>query len=168
MHLFVPSKLEDYLLGEKPKVDCILCAIRDRDEKVVQIDVYRSQDMIISLNLYPYNPGHVMIFPNRHIKDIRELNEEETNQIQSLTIKTLDVLDRLYAPSGYNIGYNMGNVAGASIEHLHLHIVPRYKNELGFVDILSNSKIIVEDPRKTLERLREAYADVAAGLVPAQ
>ncbi|MDI6781571.1 MAG: HIT domain-containing protein [bacterium] len=163
MHLFVPSKLEDYLLGEKPKVNCILCAIRDRDEKVVQIDVYRSQDMIVSLNLYPYNPGHVMIFPNRHIKDIRELNEEETNQIQSLTIKTLDVLDRLYSPSGYNIGYNMGNIAGASIEHLHLHIVPRYKNELGFVDILSNSKIIVEDPRKTLKRFREAYGAVAAG-----
>ncbi|MFH1859469.1 MAG: HIT domain-containing protein [bacterium] len=159
MHLFVPSKLEDYLLGEKPKVSCILCAVRDRDEKVVQLDVYRSKDIIISLNLYPYNPGHVMIFPNRHIKDIRELNTEETFQIQSLTIKTLDVLDRLYSPHGYNIGYNMGNIAGASIEHLHLHIVPRYKNELGFVDILSNSKIIVEDPRKTLERLREAYAE---------
>ncbi|MFH1896675.1 MAG: HIT domain-containing protein [Candidatus Desantisbacteria bacterium] len=159
MHLFVPSKLENYLLGEKPKVDCILCAIRDRDEKVVQLDVYRSCDIIVSLNLYPYNPGHVMIFPNRHIKDIRELNEEEISQMQVLTIKTLDILDKLYSPSGYNIGYNMGTIAGASIEHLHLHIVPRYKNELGFVDILSNSKIIVEDPRKTLERLREAYAE---------
>ncbi|MBI4752756.1 HIT domain-containing protein [Candidatus Desantisbacteria bacterium] len=157
MHLFVPSKLENYLLGEKPKVDCILCAIRDRDEKIVQFDIYRSQDMIVSLNLYPYNPGHVMIFPNRHIKDIRELNEEETSQIQELTIKTLDILDKLYSPFGYNIGYNMGTIAGASIEHLHLHIVPRYKNELGFVDILSNSKIIVEDPRKTLERLREEF-----------
>ncbi|MFH1096796.1 MAG: HIT domain-containing protein [Candidatus Desantisbacteria bacterium] len=159
MHLFVPSKLENYLLGEKPKVDCILCAVRDRDEKVVQFDIYRSQHMIVSLNLYPYNPGHVMIFPNRHIKDIRELNEEETSQIQELTVKTLDILDKLYSPSGYNIGYNMGTIAGASIDHLHLHIVPRYKNELGFVDILSNSKIIVEDPRKTLERLREAYAE---------
>jgi ATP adenylyltransferase len=158
MHLFVPTKLDGYLRN-KPKVECILCAVRDNNPDVVRLVVHRDKNFIISLNLYPYNPGHVMIFPNRHIEDIRALSNGEAMEIHKLTLITLGVLDKLYAPAGYNIGYNMGNVAGASIEHLHLHIVPRYKNELGIVDILSGSKIIVEDPNKTLEKLKIAYAE---------
>ncbi|MFW6138916.1 MAG: HIT domain-containing protein, partial [Spirochaetota bacterium] len=71
--------------------------------------------------------------------------------------KTLDILDRLYSPCGYNIGYNIGSFAGASISHVHMHVIPRYENELGFIDIVGGAKILVEDPTKTMQRLKQAF-----------
>ncbi len=71
----------------------------------------------------------------------------------------LDVLTAEYKPAGFNVGYNVGAAAGASIPHLHLHVVPRYPRELGVIDILSGAKIVIEDPEKTRRRLRAAFAD---------
>jgi ATP adenylyltransferase len=98
-----------------------------------------------------------MIFPKRHVVDVRELKEGEVLEIHRLAKMSLDILDELYKPSGYNLGYNIGSFSGASIEHIHLHIVPRYRNELGFIDIIGGSKIIVEEPSLTKEKLWEAF-----------
>ena len=76
---------------------------------------------------------------------------------------TLNVLEREYRPDGFNIGYNVGHSSGASIDHLHLQIVPRYPSEVGFFDILSDSRVIVEEPRTTLDRLRAAFAEAGKG-----
>lgn len=155
-HLFVPSKME-YVQGKRPQVECILCAIINHDQRVVDSSVFSSQLMTVSLNLYPYNPGHLMIFPNRHIEHFEDLSKDEVIEMHRLTILSMQVLQKLYQPQGFNIGYNLGERSGASIKHLHRHIVPRYNNELGFIDILSGSKILVEDPKDTLERLRIAF-----------
>jgi ATP adenylyltransferase len=154
-NFFIPSKME-YVMGDRPDVECILCAIKEGDLRVKRLDVFRYKGFIISLNLYPYNAGHVMIFPERHIVDIRDLDDKEVLILNKLTKKCLDVLDELYSPAGYNLGYNLKDASGASIPHLHLHIVPRFKNELGFIDIIAGSKIIVEDPNVTRKRLMEA------------
>jgi ATP adenylyltransferase len=95
----------------------------------------------------------------RHIVDPRDYHPEELLHMQSLLKKTLDVLDKLYSPEGYNIGYNVGEASGASIPHLHQHVVPRYPRELGFVDITAGAKIIIEDPTQTLENLKLAFKD---------
>ncbi len=155
-HLFVPSKA-DYVRGKRPEVDCILCAIVAHDERVVNSGVYSTALMTIALNLYPYNPGHLMIFPNRHIEDFLELSPEEVREVHHLTILSIKVLEKLYHPQGFNIGYNLGESAGASIKHLHQHVVPRYKNELGFVDILSGAKIFVADPIEVMKKLKEGF-----------
>jgi ATP adenylyltransferase len=155
-NLFTPHKLS-YVQGKKPDVPCILCAVRDGDERVRNLEVYRGKMSIITLNLYPYSPGHLMIFPKRHIKDIRQLNKEEIDEIHHFLHLSLDILDRIYSPHGYNIGYNMGKASGASMEHLHLHIVPRYHNEIGFLDVINGTRVIVEDPLKTKARLIEAF-----------
>jgi len=158
-NLFVPNKM-DYVRGrDRPDVECILCAIISGDERVEKLEVYQSELFFVSLNLYPYTPGHLMVFPKRHVVDIRELTSYEVEQLHNLQNLCLNVLDKVYSPHGYNIGYNLGSAAGASIQHLHLHIVPRYQRELGFIDIIGGAKIIVEDPIRTQYRLREAFRE---------
>ncbi len=143
-----------YLKKRRPQ-GCILCLIRDRSSEIVDLSIYRDDFFIITVNLYPYNPGHLLVFPVRHIEDIREYTEEEENRLNELVKFSLNILDKAYSPSGYNIGYNMGLPAGASIRHLHMHIIPRYPRETGIADLIAGKRVLVEDPRKTTERLKE-------------
>ena len=149
-----PFNKKDYVRGIKPDVDCILCAIINKDKRVDSLEILRSELFVVSLNLYPYNNGHLIIFPLRHISDIRELTEKENFDLFKISRVFLDVLDKLYQPSGYNIGYNLGKFAGRSIEHLHLHIIPRYPNELGMIDLIGGAKVLVENPLETLEKMK--------------
>ena len=144
-----------YLRGKK-EGGCILCGLRDGDPQITNTIVYRSDDTAVSLNLYPYNPGHCMIFPLRHVEDIRELAETERRSLDIMLDKVLGALDALYNPAGYNIGFNMGLEAGASIEHLHLHVIPRYPHELGIAELLGGKRVLVEDLNNSMQRLIEA------------
>jgi len=153
---FVANKM-DYIRGNRPKVECILCSIVEEDSKVDILDLYRGKNFIISLNLYPYNPGHLLIFPKRHIETITTFTPEEVQELHELQVLSMDVLTKEYTATSFNIGYNIGYASGASIKHLHLHIVPRYERELGFADIISSTKVIAEDPRNTLDRLKKAF-----------
>ena len=156
-NLFVPNKMA-YAKGRaRPNVECILCGVVAGDNQVQRLDVYQSELFTVSLNLYPYNPGHLLVFPNRHIVDVREFTEAEVSQVHTLQCQCMGVLDRVYQPRGYNIGYNVGDASGASIGHLHLHVVPRYSRELGFMDIIGGAKIIIEDPNETQQKLRRAF-----------
>lgn len=160
-NLFVPNKMP-YAKGKnRPNVECILCAIVDKDDKVERLEVHRTKLFTISLNLYPYSPGHLMIFPNRHIVDVRELNSEEVLELHSLQCLSFEVLTHAYQPRGFNVGYNMGESSGASIPHLHLHVVPRYPRELGFMDVIGGSRIIIEDPNVTQVRLLEIFQELS-------
>jgi ATP adenylyltransferase len=146
-----------YVKGGKPR-GCILCLLRDADPTVVDLTVMRDPLFIASVNLYPYNPGHMMIFPVRHIEDVRELTDGESRRLERLQRALLGLLDRAYAPCGYNIGYNMGRAAGASIGHLHLHLIPRYPHETGIADLIAGRRVLVEDPRRTADTLRALAA----------
>ena len=133
-----------YLRDKKP-AGCILCLLRDGDPYVRDTIIHKTEDTAVSMNLYPYNPGHILIFPLRHAEDIRELTEKERYSIDCMLNKVLDALDSLYNPRGYNIGYNMGKEAGASIEHIHMHVIPRYPHELGIAELLGGKRVLVED-----------------------
>ncbi|TFG07989.1 MAG: HIT domain-containing protein [Promethearchaeota archaeon] len=134
----------NYVQGkERPDVECILCAVRDNDERVVSLKVYQDDIIFISLNLYPYNPAHSMIVPNRHVLRFIELKKEEITHINRAIQGFQILLDELYNPKGYNVGINEG-IAGASISHLHVHVVPRYGEELGYIDIVGKTRIVVE------------------------
>jgi ATP adenylyltransferase len=143
-----------YVKGRKPQ-GCILCLVRDRDPGVVDLSIIRDTLFMASVNLYPYNPGHLLLYPMRHVEDIRELTAEEEQRLTGLLRYLLELLDRAYSPQGYNIGYNMGRPAGASIDHLHLHIIPRYPRETGIADLIAGKRVLVEDPRETVNRLRD-------------
>lgn len=155
--LFVPSKSQ-YVRGKRPAVDCILCAISRGDRKVDNLVLAGDRLVFLTLNLFPYNPGHLMVVPRRHVADPRELKPAERRAMERWTDRALDALDEVHAPHGYNIGYNLGRDAGASIAHLHLHIVPRYCNEIGFIDIVGGARVHVADPAETLVQLRKTLA----------
>lgn len=155
-NLFSTRKLE-YIKGKRPNVECILCSIIKKEREVVNLLVYEGTRAFVCVNKFPYNSGHILICPSRHLVDIRDLDSSEEIEIHALLRKSLTILDRLYSPSGYNIGFNIGEFAGASLKHLHMHIIPRYRNELGFVDIIGGAKIVVEDPTETMKRLRAAF-----------
>ena len=146
-----------YLKEEKP-AGCILCRLRDGDPHINDTIVHRSEDIAVCLNLYPYNPGHCLIFPIRHAEDIRALTITERHSLDAMLDKVLGALDMLYNPAGYNIGFNMGREAGASIEHIHLHVIPRYPHEMGIAELLGGKRVLVEDLNKSAERLREALS----------
>ena len=155
-YLFNPEKIK-YIKGDKPEVDCLLCAIRDRLPEIPRLEVYRTDLFIVSINLYPFNPGHLMIFPLRHVEDLINLTDDEALDLHHLTSLVVSVLTDEFNPSGFNIGYNLGKGSGASISHIHQHIVPRYENEIGFLDVLSGTRIFVVDPIEVKKRLSERF-----------
>jgi len=157
-HLFAPNKL-DYIRGQRPDVPCILCAVRENHPDVANLEVYRSDLFLVSLNLYPYNPGHLMIVPLRHLESPEELNDEEALALHHLQKKALAVIRQLYPVRGFNLGYNLGEMGGGSIAHLHLHLVPRFRNEHGFMTTLAHTHIVVENPRDMLARFQKAFAE---------
>jgi len=146
-----------YVRGRHP-AGCILCLARDGSPDVVDLSIWRDDLFVASVNLYPYNPGHLLIYPQRHVEDIRELTVEEERRMIGIQRWLLDLLDRACAPHAYNIGFNMGAAAGASINHLHLHIIPRYPKETGIADLIAGKRVLVEDPRETARHLREMAA----------
>ncbi len=147
----------EYVKGPRPP-GCILCLVREKSALVVDLTVYSDDLCTVSVNLYPYNPGHLMLFPNRHVEDVRDLSDEEDRRVTALTRCFLDVLDTTHQPAAFNVGYNMGASAGASIDHLHLHIIPRYPREVGIADLVAGKRVLIEDPRVTQRRIMDALA----------
>lgn len=158
-YLFNTEKIK-YVKGDKPDVSCILCAIRDNDPLVKNLIVHETEKSVIAVNLFPFNPGHVMIFPRRHLRFINEMTELEAAEMHSLLVKTIGILDSEFSPSGYNVGYNLGEGSGASIPHIHQHVVPRFTNEVGFLDVLSGTRVIVSDPVEVMNKLKSRYSNL--------
>jgi ATP adenylyltransferase len=156
MEYFFNFQKMKYLKGDKPE-GCALCLIRDKSPKVPDLTVFRNELVEVSLNLYPYNPGHLLVFPLRHVTDIRKLEKEERTAMNQALDTALDALDLVYSPQGYNTGFNMGRCAGASIEHIHLHVIPRYPAEIGIAELLAGKRVMVEDLFTSRDRLREAW-----------
>ncbi len=155
-HLFATNKL-DYCRGKRPDVDCILCAVLAGDPRVESLLVWESKRLAVCLNLYPYNPGHLMIFPRKHVERFRDLKERDAMEIHRVTARSLRALERVYHPPGFNLGWNLGDHSGASIKHLHFHVVPRYAREVGFMDLVGKARVVVEHPQKTLAGMRKAF-----------
>ena len=158
-YLFPPDK-KDYIARKKQGLidkECILCKIAEKNTDFNKLEIIRSDFNIVTVNLYPYNPGHIMIFPVRHIVGFDEMSKDEFIDLQNITNKSIKILKKIYNPGGFNIGYNIGKAAGASIAHIHQHIVPRYEHELGFVDIFSGSKITIETPWQIYDRLVDEF-----------
>lgn len=153
MDHFLNFSKADYVRSKKSG-GCVLCRIEKGDREMQDLSIFRTPLFTCTINLYPFNPGHLLIYPRRHIEDLRELSEEEEEELWRLRNYAMDMLDALYRPQAYNIGYNLGLAAGASIAHMHLHMIPRYPNEVGIPELLGGKRVLIEDPRETRDRLK--------------
>ncbi|MBU1298748.1 MAG: HIT domain-containing protein [Bacteroidetes bacterium] len=145
--------------SEEPSSECILCKayqqISENDDYVVT----KGKCCYVVMNLYPYNSGHLMVVPYRHISNFTDLTDDESLEIMSLLKKISWALTEIMKPDGYNIGSNIGRSAGAGIdEHIHFHIVPRWNGDTNFMPILGDTKLISEDIRETLMKLRKVLS----------
>ncbi len=152
-HIWAPWRIQ-YILEEKPG-GCILCEKPSEDKDVQNYILYRGEKNFIMLNSYPYNPGHLLVAPYRHTGNLAELTVEERNEHFELINRSLVVLKKEFDPGGFNIGANIGKVAGAGIEdHFHSHIVPRWQGDTNYVPVISDLRVVPQalaDTYKMLE-----------------
>jgi ATP adenylyltransferase len=123
--------------------------------------IYKDETIIILLNKYPYNNGHLMVAPIRHVKNLEELNEIESNKLWSGIILAKKALDESYKPHGYNIGINLGKAAGAGLEdHLHIHIVPRWIGDTNYMPIIAATKVMPQLLEESWQELKETIKKI--------
>jgi ATP adenylyltransferase len=151
-----PWRIE-YILGPKEE-DCIFCTLPKNDNDRQNLIIYRGELNFIILNLYPYNNGHLMVVPFRHEYGITDLTVEELGEMGELTKKSVEILKERLNPGGFNIGMNIGDVAGAGIEeHLHMHVVPRWKGDANFMPIIGKTRVLPQMVIETYDRLADAF-----------
>ena len=148
------APLRNIFIKVKKIKGCIFC-VKGRKDKNLFI-VKRSRHSFAMLNIYPYNNGHIMVSPFRHAKDLKTLNDEELLDIIKLTRDMQVLLEKKLKPHGFNIGINTGRVAGAGYkDHLHIHIVPRWRGDTNFMPVVTDTKVMPESLKelyKTLTR----------------
>ena len=155
-HLWAPWRLE-YIKSADEEASCVFCAAvtGDDEERLV---VRRGQKAIALLNKYPYSSGHFMVAPVRHIGEYGELDAEEVLELHRLAAGGMAALGKLYEPQGYNVGWNLGRAAGAGVvDHVHLHVVPRWGGDTNFMPVLADVKVLPEHLAETRRRLAEAW-----------
>ncbi len=156
--LWAPWRIE-YILGKKPR-GCILCEKpRERRDEENYI-LLRGKLCYVMLNAYPYNNGHLMISPYRHVVSFDELSDDECMEMMRVLRLSLVALRKALSPDGFNIGANLGKTAGAGMEHLHLHVVPRWSGDTNFMPVLAETKVISEHLRATYQKLKKAFDEV--------
>ena len=137
-----------------------MCEALNSSDDSKRFLLYRDKLAFVIMNLYPYNNGHLLVALNRHTGDLAELTTEELTALGELTRRAVQWLDAAYHPHGYNIGLNIGRVAGAGLpDHLHYHIVPRWDGDTNFMPVVGCAKVISEGLRAGYNRLKKAIEE---------
>jgi len=149
--LWAPWRLE--YVGHADELDrCIFC------EPEEDLLVHDGERALVMMNKFPYSSGHLLVAPKRHTGDFGALSDAEAIEIHRLASRGLEALRGEYGPHGFNLGWNIGRVAGAGIEdHVHLHVVPRWNGDTSFMPVLGDVKVLPEHLLETARRLRAAF-----------
>ena len=152
--LWAPWRIK-YILGKKEK--CIFCdKVKNNNDRENYL-LLRGKNGFVMLNTFPYNNGHLMVAPYKHVPDFAGLEENELGELMGLVKKSTQILKKALKPEGFNIGINVGKVAGAGVEgHIHIHIVPRWEGDTSFISTVGNTKIIPETLDDTFSKLLSA------------
>lgn len=152
-YIWSPWRMK-YIRSDKQKDGCVFCNELKKVDGPENLIVERFNHSCAILNRYPYTSGHMMVVPFEHRATLEDLSDETLAEIMRVTVKVMKVLRKVYSPQGFNIGVNVGEAAGAGIlEHVHLHIVPRWSGDTNFVSILGNVRVLPE----TLE---DSYSNI--------
>jgi ATP adenylyltransferase len=158
-HLWAPWRIE-YILSKKPP-GCIFCdkPRESRDEE--NLILFRGNHHFIIMNAFPYNNGHMMVVPYRHTATLMDWSSEEQKEFMELADMAVNLLKRAMKPDGFNLGINMGQVAGAGVaDHIHLHVVPRWNGDTNFMPVLSDTRVISEHLRATYAILKKTLVEM--------
>jgi len=154
--LWAPWRMK-YIVGEEND-RCIFCLPEGDNDDRSELILCRGSKSFVMMNRYPYNNGHVMVVPYRHVGHIEDLDDAESLDLTKLIRHAVTSLRKVLNPHGFNVGMNLGQVAGAGIvDHIHVHIVPRWDGDTNFMPVLSDTKVINEELEETYDKLREKF-----------
>ena len=160
-HLWSPWRLA-YITGGAAAEGCVFCTAAS-DPAADTLVIFRGTACFVILNLYPYNNGHLMVIPNRHIPSLAAATPDELSELIAFTRIAEVALTEIYAPHGLNMGINLGKPAGAGIlDHVHMHVVPRWNGDTNFMTVVGGTRVLPEELPETAARLRPVFARLAA------
>lgn len=144
--------------------DCIFCskpALGDDEKALI---AHRGERCFVMLNAFPYNPGHVMVAPFEHTARLQDLDEPTSAELMGLAQRSLRALEDAYSPEGFNIGLNLGKIAGAGVaDHVHLHVVPRWAGDTNFMPVVGDTRVISEGLDESYRTIRDALSKLGGG-----
>ena len=154
-----PWRME-YIL-ETDKSGCFLCQYPKEDSDELNLILYRGDSNFIILNRFPYNPGHLMVAPYRHLGTLQDLIDIEAKEHIDLVKKSVELLIKAMNPHGFNVGMNLGKVAGAGVDdHIHTHIVPRWQGDTNFMPVVADTKVLPESLPATYKKLKDCMSSL--------
>ncbi len=158
--IWAPWRLE-YILGPKPE-ECVFCIPDSTDEDRARLILYRAKHCFVIMNKYPYNNGHLMVTPYRHLMHFTALTREEAHEMTDLLQICADILQKRFNCQGINIGLNIGEAAGAGIrEHLHFHLVPRWNGDSSFMAVMDDVRMVPEHLDSTYAALKPLFEQIS-------
>jgi ATP adenylyltransferase len=157
--LWTPWRMAYIRQGTREDGACVLCELAARDDDAANHVLGRGEHVFALLNAFPYNPGHLMVAPLRHVGEYGELTPEELGEMMAMTGTAIAAIQAESGAHGFNLGMNLGQVAGAGIaDHLHLHLVPRWGGDTNFMPIVAQTKVLPELLDETYEKLSPHFA----------
>ncbi|MBC5792771.1 MAG: HIT domain-containing protein [Nanohaloarchaea archaeon] len=154
-YLWSPKR-EEYEAKEIPEdIDCIFCAQANNDDRVSKVTVYEDDFLMVELNIFPYNTGHLMVVPKKHVNSMTELEDDERNKLFSMVSNVEELQREVVDPAGIDVGINIGKEAGESIPHLHVQLVPIYEKDRGFMETALDTKVMKKSIMDMAEEYRE-------------
>ena len=154
-YLWAPWRIEYIKIAkEEAKQGCILCSKPEAEDDRKNLILHRGQHSFIIMNAYPYNAGHLMVVPNRHVANLEDLNDTERNELFGLVSRSIAVMKQVFNAEGFNVGMNLGRIAGAGIDsHIHIHVVPRWVGDTNFMPVTGDIRVVSEAILETYDKL---------------
>jgi ATP adenylyltransferase len=160
--LWTPWRLA-YVTGAHKSADCVFCEAQQQTGPDSLV-VFRGTTCYVVLNLYPYNNGHLMVVPNRHVASLATATTDELCELIELTRRAEVALGEAFAPHGLNMGINLGKPAGAGVlDHVHMHVVPRWNGDTNFMSVVGETRVLPEELPVTAAKLRPIFERLAEG-----
>ena len=160
-HLWSPWRME-YIENSFKEDSCVFCTAQAMEDGPENLIAYRGERAYVILNRYPYTSGHLMVNPFTHVSSLEDLDPETRAAMMELTTQCTTALKNIYRPQGFNIGVNMGEVAGAGVlGHVHIHIVPRWKGDTNFMSSVGGTRVLPEALEVTFERVKNEFQKIS-------
>lgn len=148
----------EYIENHDKEEGCVFCNAQAMEDSAESLIAFRGERAYVILNRYPYTGGHLMVVPLEHKAILEELDPQTRAEMMELTARCMTILRNLYKPQGFNMGANIGEAAGAGVkDHVHIHIVPRWKGDTNFMSALGETRVIPEDLEVTYQRVKDAF-----------